>query len=133
MLAELFCGGGSDDGSCYREYPLGVFQPAHIAIHPDGHVWFTDYAAGTGSQIGRLDPTAGAVELFPLPPAPFEPRVLPLAMINFGLLAPWDIEIDRRGDVVATQYAQLPNRTLRPRLHERYCGVSAPVRAGTRP
>jgi streptogramin lyase len=106
VLAHLLCAPGvSDDGACYHEYPLGIFEPAHVAVHPDGHVWFTDYSAGMGSRLGRLDPTDGAVELFPLAAAPFLPRALPLDLVDFGLTAPWDIEVERDGAIVATEYA----------------------------
>jgi virginiamycin B lyase len=50
-----------------------VFPLPDIAEHPeditagtDGNLWFTDDAG----SIGTIDPTTGAISLFPLPPAP---------------------------------------------------------------
>jgi streptogramin lyase len=57
-----------DPAAGYRVYALprpGV-QPAHIAIDPDGHVWFSEFF---GNAVGRLDPATGAMEEFPLPRA----------------------------------------------------------------
>jgi len=106
VLAELLCRPGTgDDRDCFHEYPVGVYQPAHVTVHPDGHVWFTEYAAGMGGHLGRLDPTTGTVELFPFAPTPFAPPGLPLDMIAFLAIAPWDIGVLRDGSVVATEYA----------------------------
>ena len=104
--AELFCRPGTiDDRDCFHEYPLGIYQPAHVAVHPDGHIWFTEYAMLFGSRLGRLDPVSGAVELFPLAPAPFAPPAFPLDMLMFARVAPWDIQVARDGSIVAAEYA----------------------------
>src|SRR5262249_17558918 len=106
VLAELLCRPGTgDDRDCFHEYPVGVYQPAHVTVHPDGHVWFTQYAAGMGRHLARLAPTSGTVELLPFAPTPFAPPGLPLDMIAFLAIAPWDIGVLRDGSVVATEYA----------------------------
>ena len=77
-----------------------------IAAAADGHVWFTEYASGCGSRIGRLDPSSGAVELYPLAPAPFSPGgKVPLTLLRYLLIAPWDIQVAADGSIVATEYA----------------------------
>jgi streptogramin lyase len=107
VRADLICPPGTvDDSGCFHEYPVGVYQPAHMAVHPDGHVWFAEYAAGVGGAIGRLDPSSGAVEHFPLAPAPYSPRGrIPLGLFGYVLVAPWDIQVAPDGSIVATEYA----------------------------
>jgi len=107
VRAELFCAPGvTDDSGCYRQYPLGIGQPAHVTVHPDGHVWFAVYGFAFGTQLGRLDPTTGGVELFPLALPPFTPSVpIPFGLV-FGLrIAPWDIQVGRDGSIVATEFS----------------------------
>jgi streptogramin lyase len=107
VQADLFCPAGVvDDSACYHAYPVGVFEPAHVVVHPDGHVWFTEYAAGLGGALGRLDPSTSAVEIYPLPPAPFSPGgEVPLSLLGYVLIAPWDIQVAADGSIVATEYA----------------------------
>jgi hypothetical protein len=107
VRADLICPPGViDDSGCFREYPVGIYQPAHLVVHPDGHVWFTEYAAGVGSRIGRLDPSSGAVELYPLAPPPFSPGgKVSLTLLSYLLIAPWDIQVAADGSIVATEYA----------------------------
>jgi streptogramin lyase len=70
VFAEQICPpGAADDAACFHEYELpaatpAYFQPAHLAMHPDGSVWFTQYWAG--NAVGRLDPASGQFQLFPL-------------------------------------------------------------------
>src|SRR5262245_29588719 len=107
VRADLFCPPGVvDDSGCYHAYPVGVFQPAHVVVHPDGHVWFTEFSFGLGSHLGRLDPSTGAVELYPLAPPPFSPGgEVPLSLLGYVLIAPWDIQVAADGSIVATEYA----------------------------
>ena len=104
---RFFCAPGTvDDSRCFHAYPVGVYQPAHVVVHPDGHVWFTEYCLGLGSRLGRLDPSTGAVELFPLSPAPFSPGGdVPFALVARVLIAPWDIQVAPDCSIVATEYA----------------------------
>jgi streptogramin lyase len=106
VLAELLCKPGTHDyGDCYHEYPLDIYQPAHVTVHPDGHVWFTEYAAGVGGRLGRLDPTTGVVEMFPLTFPPFTPWEFPLNLLPVAVIAPWDIKVAPDGSIVATEFA----------------------------
>ena len=54
------------DGSGYQLYnvPDATVGPLFMVVDPDGHIWFTTFY---GSRIGRLDPTTGTVDQFPLP------------------------------------------------------------------
>ncbi len=110
VLADLFCAAGEDDG-CYREYPLGIFQPGHVTVHPDGRVWFAEFSVGLGSSLGRLDPATGAVELFPLAQAPFAPASFPISLLHLRLRGVWDVKVERRGGIVATEFGS--NRLVR--------------------
>jgi len=105
--ADLFCPPAVvDDSGCYHAYPVGVYQPAHVVVHPDGHVWFTEYCYGLGTHLGRLDPSTGAVELFPLSPAPFSPGgEIPVSLLYYILTAPWDVQVAADGSVVATEFS----------------------------
>ena len=104
--AQLICPPGTlDDGGCFHEYPVGIYQPAHLVVHPDGHVWFAEYAMAFGSHLGRLDPSSGGVELFPLAPAPYAPGEIPLRLLSYVMPAPWDIQVAADGSIVATEFA----------------------------
>ena len=96
--AQLICSPGTlDDSGCFHEYRVGIYQPAHLVVHPDGHVWFAEYAMAFGSHLGRLDPSSGGVELFPLAPAPYAPGEIPLQLLSYVVLAPWDIQVAADG------------------------------------
>jgi streptogramin lyase len=69
VFAEQICApGAADDSACFHEYELPAdhpaFQPAHLVVHPDGSIWFTQY--WVGSAIGRLDPQSSSFQLYPL-------------------------------------------------------------------
>jgi streptogramin lyase len=70
VLADRVCPpGGADDGPCFREYELpadaGVVLPSHLLVHSDGSIWYSAYWGG--NHIGRLDPSTGSIQRFPLP------------------------------------------------------------------
>jgi streptogramin lyase len=49
-------------------------NPFHLVVGPEGTLWFTEFSEPSGpGRIGRIDPTTGAVEEFPLPTAPSAP------------------------------------------------------------
>jgi hypothetical protein len=94
VVADQICAPGAPDADCYHDYPLHetVLQPARIAVHPDGSVWYADYSFG--ADIGRLDPETGAVTRFPLSPTPDGTAV--------GF--PWAITIAPNNDVVVGDF-----------------------------
>ena len=57
----------------FTQFP--VPEPSDVVVDSAGRVWFT---AGLESSIGRLDPTTGAFELFPVPDDLF-PRPITVA------------------------------------------------------
>jgi streptogramin lyase len=96
VLAEQWCpAGAEDDGACFREYPIqGTQRAGHLVIDAVGAVWYTAYAGG--NHLGRLDPTTGAVKVFPLPP--------PRQGSVFGS-AVWEIAVKQNGNIVFTEHA----------------------------
>src|SRR5262249_15549745 len=121
VLADLFCAPGAPDAGCYRAYPIGLVQPAHVTVHPDGRVWFTEYNFGIGAALGRLDPDASdpgqAVERYPLSPPPFSPDApIPFALFPYITVATWDVEVDRDGSILASEYASDRIARFRPQF-----------------
>jgi streptogramin lyase len=96
VLAEQWCPPDtSDDSACYREYPIPATQKAgHLVVDGVGAVWYTAYAGG--NHLGRLDPTTGAVRVFPLPP----PRQG--SVFGSGV---WEIAIKQNGNIVFTEFS----------------------------
>ncbi len=101
MRAHEICTSPAQTG-CYRDYALEgdlpVYQAAHIAVHPDGSIWFTNYSSILGSAISRLEPEAnggaGRLTQFPVshqlnayPAAPWEIKIAPFS--NDVLFAGW--------------------------------------------
>ncbi len=95
--------GDVNDANCYHAYFLpGTWFGIGIGVDRDGAVWFANsigppnglvipgsrrgYAA---RSIGRLDPETGAVQLVPLP-----------TPLNGSTAAPYELRVNRRGDVV---------------------------------
>ena len=73
--------------------PSPTMYSGHLALDPDGHVWFTGYLKNV---IGRLDPAAGTVEEFPLPA-----RIgLDPASTHFNTSGSWQILLAPDGSVV---------------------------------
>ena len=122
VLAEQLCPpGASDDSSCYHEYELpplpGTYMPGHVAVHPDGSVWYTSY--WFGNHIGRLDPDAGTFTTYPLPAPvwtrycsdvhpcvgkPTDQDCLYCLQVLFLGSGPWDIKVAGNRDVVFTEF-----------------------------
>jgi streptogramin lyase len=96
VQAEQWCPPGTaDDSACYREYPIAGTQKAgHLVVDGVGAVWYTAYAGG--NHLGRLDPTTGAMKVFPLPPA--------RQGSVFGS-AVWEIAIKHNGNIVFSEFA----------------------------
>jgi len=95
ILVERLCQPGTtDDSNCYHEYELapGTYQPAQLAVHPDGAIWYTHYFVA--SDIGRLIPETGEIFLFRMSPAP----------TGLATAFPYDIEIAPNGDVTAVGF-----------------------------
>ncbi len=89
MRAAEICTSPAQSG-CYRDYALigdpPVYQAAHIAVHPDGSIWFTNYSSILGSSIARLEPEAnGGAGRLTQYPVSHQPTALPAA--------PWEIKI----------------------------------------
>ena len=55
------------------EFPVATFNsmPEGITLGPDGNLWFTEFQAGGGHQIGRVTPTGTITEFSGLTGAPF--------------------------------------------------------------
>lgn len=85
-----------DEG--YRVYglPDPLVQPAHLAVDPDGSIW---YSAFWGNRIGRLVPETGEVREVPLPGAIGESFAT--AIVGSG---PWGIQVAPDGTVVLGEF-----------------------------
>lgn len=123
VLAEQICPpGATDDSSCYHEYEMpplaGTYMPGHVAVHPDGSVWYTSY--WSGNYIGRLDPDSASFATFPLPdprwkpycsdthcacfPPPTDAVCLYCCQVLFFGSGPWEIDVAGNHDVVFTEF-----------------------------
>jgi len=74
--------------SCFKRYalPETALNTAHLAVDPDGFVWFTNF---WGTSIGRLNPATEAVIIYPMP-APSGTCGLACDAVGSG---PWEIRI----------------------------------------
>ncbi len=103
------CQAGETIG-CHRRYvlPQGLRSPAHLALAPDGFVWFTEF---WGNRISRLDPNTGAIVELPLPP--------PIVRVGPGTYAgsgPWELFFDATGDLWVTESFDGTVTRVRPSL-----------------
>ena len=105
VLADTICPPDVvDDGGCFHDYLLDIYEPAHIVVRPqDGSLWFTYYYLG--NEIGRLDPATGEVRHFPMTAVPFAPPRAPFSALAKLPSWPWDIKVTPTGDVIAAEYA----------------------------
>ena len=123
ILADQICPPDApDDRACYHEYELppeaATYMPAHVAVHPDGSIWYTSNWGG--NHIGRLDPESGRFTIVPLPEPIwkrqcdyqaakcFTPAMAVVdgyccQLLLFGT-GPWDIKVAPSRDVVFTEY-----------------------------
>jgi streptogramin lyase len=123
VLTEQICRPDTtDDRSCYRQYELPMtartYMPGHVAVHPDGSIWYTAFWGG--NHIGRLEPDTATFSLFPLPKPrgesqchyedcacltpPVDPACLPCCQLLLFGTGPWDIKVAPTGDLLFTEY-----------------------------
>jgi streptogramin lyase len=77
-----------------RSFPLGqAFGSNSLATGPDGNIWFTDFG---GSNVGRLNPATGKVDVFHTPSGG---QPLYLCAGHDGNM--WFTEPDSSGNVIA--------------------------------
>lgn len=88
----------ADPAAGYRAYdlPFRDDQPAHLAVDPDGSVWFSAYWR---NRIGRLVPETGVVQEVPLPKA--IGKSPPTAIVGGG---PWSVHVAADGAVVFNEF-----------------------------
>ncbi len=113
------CGAGQPDAACYHEYSLGTqsLVVPHVAVDAGGYVWFTGFWKSTGTnEIGRLNPTTGVVDHFPLsssiqcpcPEAPLYAGDPNLYCCNDEALyvgsGPWSLQVAPDGDIVFNEF-----------------------------
>ncbi len=103
------CEAGQTAGCHDRHLLPGTFRmPAHLALAPDGSIWFAEYWA---SRIGRLDPGTRQITEFPMP--------APIVRIGPGIYAgsgPWELGFDAAGDLWLSEFYDATVVRFRPSL-----------------
>ncbi|MBI2919527.1 MAG: hypothetical protein HYY18_00415 [Planctomycetes bacterium] len=89
----------ADPATGFRAYdlPLKDDQPAHLAMDPDGSIWYSAYWR---NRIGRLVPETGVVQEIPLPKA--IGKSPPTAIVGGG---PWSLHVAPDGTVVFNEFS----------------------------
>jgi streptogramin lyase len=95
---------------CHRRYvlPPGLRAPIHLALAPDGSVWFSEF---WGNRIVRLDANTGDIVELPLPP--------PIVRVGPGTYAgsgPWELFFDDAGDLWLSESFDGTVSRVRPSL-----------------
>lgn len=107
-LLDQLCAPGAPVGDCYQvfELPNPKSHPAHLLVDPSGKVWYTAY---WGNAVGCIDPDAGTIVEYPLPPA--ISTAPPVWVVGSG---PWQIVLSPGGDIVFNEFFDSTIGRIRP-------------------
>jgi streptogramin lyase len=86
----------SDPVYHYYTVPNTGAHAAHLLVKPNGNIWFTQF---WGSAIGRLNPTTGVFNTYPVPA--HVSRATPAYVVGAG---PWQIVAAPNGDIVFNEF-----------------------------